>query len=374
LVATGSVRTVVRTRKSVTGETLRNPLRHPINGGHRPVERVAWLTVRGATQNNLKNIDVPIPLGRFVCVTGVSGSGKSTLVTEVLYRGLCKKLGLQTDRPGSHKSIQGAGEVQRVLQVDQSPIGRTPRSTPATYVGLLNEIRRLFSMTPEARARNYRANRFSFNVEAGRCERCSGQGRLKVEMNFLPDVQVPCDECGGARFSADTLEVTFKGKNIAQVLDMTVEEAADFFGPVPKVARPLELMRDIGLGYLKLGQPSPELSGGEAQRIKLAASLQKRGRGHAVYFLEEPTTGLHTADIVNLLAVLHRIVDAGNSVIVVEHNLDVIAEADYIIDLGPEGGDRGGRIVAAGPPAELIRNGNRSHTARFLKEFLGRFQ
>ncbi len=290
----------------------------------------------------------------------------------MLYRGLCKKLGLETERPGAHESITGADGVRRVMQVDQSPIGRTPRSIPATYVGLFSDVRRLFSMTPEARARNYRANRFSFNVESGRCGRCRGQGRLNVEMNFLPDVQVPCDECGGARYSADTLEVRFKGKTIAEVLDMTVEEAAEFFRSIPRVARPLALLRDIGLGYIKLGQPSPELSGGEAQRIKLAASLHRPGRGHTIYFLEEPTTGLHTADIVNLLAVLHQIVDAGNSVVVVEHNLDVIAEADYIIDLGPEGGDRGGHVVAAGPPETIVRNRKRSHTARFLKEFLGR--
>jgi excinuclease ABC subunit A len=370
VVATGNVSAIKRNSKSVTGVSLKNPMSHPMHGAYRSLDDVNWLSLRGAREHNLKGIDVRVPLARLVCVTGVSGSGKSTLVTEVLYRGLCRKLGLKTARPGKHRSISGAEYVDRVLQVDQSPIGRTPRSTPATYVGLFDEVRRLFAMTPEARAKNYRANRFSFNVQTGRCERCGGQGRLNVEMSFLPDVQVVCEECGGARYSADTLAVTFKGKTIADVLDMTVEEGTKFFEVIPKIARPLNVLNDIGLGYVKLGQPSPELSGGEAQRIKLASELHKRGRGHTVYFLEEPTTGLHTADIAKLMTVLHRIVDAGNTVVVVEHNLDVVAEADYIIDLGPEGGDKGGEIVAAGPPETIIRNHRRSHTARFLKEFL----
>lgn len=370
LVATGSPDEIMNNRLSITGKYLREPLRHPLRAQRRKSSRCNFIQILGAQENNLKNIDVKIPLGRLVCVTGVSGSGKSSLVREVLYKGLRARLYKKSIHAGLHRDIKGVEQIERVLEVDQTPIGRTPRSTPATYVGFFDEIRRIFALTPEAKIRGYGPGRFSFNVKGGRCEKCLGQGRLKIEMNFLPDVYTQCDECEGKRYNTETLAITFKGKNIADVLDMTVDEALEFFQNIPKVRRPLELLKDIGLGYLTLGQTSPTLSGGEAQRIKLASELAKVSTGKTLYILEEPTTGLHTADIAKLVKVLHRLVDKGNTVVVIEHNLDVIAEADYIIDLGPEGGDRGGEIVAQGSPEDIIKNGKRSYTTKFLREFL----
>ncbi|HID93392.1 MAG TPA: hypothetical protein EYP60_04765 [bacterium (Candidatus Stahlbacteria)] len=370
MVATGSPDEIMNNRLSITGKYLREPLRHPLRAQRRKSSRCNFIQILGAQENNLKNIDVKIPLGRLVCVTGVSGSGKSSLVREVLYKGLRARLYKKSIHAGLHRDIKGVEQIERVLEVDQTPIGRTPRSTPATYVGFFDEIRRIFALTPEAKIRGYGPGRFSFNVKGGRCEKCLGQGRLKIEMNFLPDVYTQCDECEGKRYNTETLAITFKGKNIADVLDMTVDEALEFFQNIPKVRRPLELLKDIGLGYLTLGQTSPTLSGGEAQRIKLASELAKVSTGKTLYILEEPTTGLHTADIAKLVKVLHRLVDKGNTVVVIEHNLDVIAEADYIIDLGPEGGDRGGEIVAQGSPEDIIKNGKRSYTTKFLREFL----
>jgi len=372
VVATGSPAELARNNASRTGYYLRRPIRHPLPGERRSVDDADWLIVRGARKNNLKNINVRVPLGRFVCVTGVSGSGKSTLVQEVLYKGLRTELGLKTPRPDGFKSIRGHGSIERVVEVDQSPLGRTPRSTPATYVGFMNEIRRIFSLTPEARAMDYRPNRFSFNVKGGRCEKCRGQGELKLEMSFLPEVRVPCDRCECRRYNADTLAITYKGKNIADVLDMTVDEALEFFSAVPKIRRPLQILSEVGLGYVTLGQPSPTLSGGEAQRTKLAAELARPSRGNTMYLLEEPTTGLHPADIVPLTRVLHKLVDRGNTVVVIEHNLDLIAEADFIIDLGPEGGAEGGRVIVQGSPEQIAASPDGSHTARFLSRFLRR--
>jgi excinuclease ABC subunit A len=382
LVATGSPTEIMKKRLSVTGRYLKEPLKHPLKKQRRQGFDGNFIKILGVQENNLKNIDVKFPLGRLVCVTGVSGSGKSSLVREVLYKGLRARLYRSKNvhrmlctvqksvRAGLHSDIKGVEQIERVLEVDQSPIGRTPRSTPATYVGFFGEIRKIFALIPEAQIRGYGPGRFSFNVKGGRCEKCFGQGRLKIKMNFLPDVYTQCDKCGGKRYNPETLAITFKGKNIADVLAMTVDEALEFFENIPKVRRPLKLLKDIGLGYLTLGQTSPTLSGGEAQRIKLASELAKIAIGKTLYILEEPTTGLHTADIAKLVKVLHRLVDKGNTVVVIEHNLDVIAEADYIIDLGPEGGDGGGEIVAQGSPEDIIKNGKRSHTAKFLKEFL----
>jgi excinuclease ABC subunit A len=368
VIAMGSPRELRRNPDSVTGRFLDSP--HPRLGPLRQLEERPRLSIFGAREHNLRGVDVHIPLGAWTCVTGVSGSGKSSLVQEVLVKGLKKKLGLFAGRAGLHERIEGAEPIERVVEVDQSPIGKTPRSVPASYVGFWDEIRKLFALLPEARAKGYLPGRFSFNVKGGRCETCAGQGEIKMEMSFLPDVYVACETCGGQRYNEETLEIAYNGKNIADVLHMTIEEAAVFFHGVPKIAGPLRLLDDIGMGYITLGQASNTLSGGEAQRIKLAYELAKESRGKTLYVLDEPTTGLHFADIEKLIRTLHRLVDKGNTVVTIEHNLDIIKEADYVIDLGPEGGAGGGQIVACGSPVELIKNGKRSYTAKCLKEYL----
>jgi excinuclease ABC subunit A len=353
---------------SVTGRFLGQPRRRL--GPVRNTSVLPTISVRGAAEHNLKGIDVEIPIGAWTCVTGVSGSGKSTLVRDVLYAGLRRRLGVFGGAVGTHHSITGETSLDRVLEVDQTPIGRTPRSIPASYVGFFDEIRKLYALTPQARMRGYSAGRFSFNVKGGRCEACAGQGKIKMEMSFLPDVYVSCEACDGQRFADETLAARYNGKNIAQVLNMTVEEAVDFFAAVPAIAQPLQLLHDIGLDYLTLGQGSNTLSGGEAQRIKLAYELGKQSRGRTLYVLDEPTTGLHFADIEKLIDVLHRLVDRGNTIVTIEHNLDIVKEADWIIDLGPEGGDAGGEVVAMGTPMEIVATTARSHTARYLREFV----
>ncbi|MBO5515260.1 MAG: ATP-binding cassette domain-containing protein, partial [Schwartzia sp.] len=316
-----------------------------------------------------KDISVRFPLGTLTLVTGVSGSGRSTLVNEILYKGIASRLYHAKGKPGKHKGILGLSNIDKIINIDQQPIGRTPRSNPATYTGVFDGIRELFSQTVEAKTRGYRAGRFSFNVKGGRCEACKGDGILKIEMHFLPDVYVPCEVCKGARYNRETLEVKYKGKTISDVLDMTIDEAVEFFQNVPKVARKLQVIQDVGLGYIKLGQPATTLSGGEAQRVKLATELSRRSTGRTLYILDEPTTGLHTADIEKLLVILQRLVDGGDTVIVIEHNLDVIKSADYIIDLGPEGGDKGGTIVAQGTPEEISKV-KKSYTGKYLKPVL----
>ena len=327
------------------------------------------LTVKGASENNLKNINVSFPLGTFTAVTGVSGSGKSSLINEILYKTLAKELNRAKTVPGKCKEIVGMEYLDKVIDIDQSPIGRTPRSNPATYTGVFSDIRELFASTNDAKIRGYKSGRFSFNVKGGRCEACSGDGIIKIEMHFLPDVYVPCDVCKGKRYNRETLEVKYKGKNINDVLEMTVEEGVKFFENLPKISRKLQTLYDVGLGYIKIGQSSTTLSGGEAQRVKLATELSKRATGKTVYILDEPTTGLHTADVHKLIEVLQRIVDSGNTVIVIEHNLDVIKTADYIIDLGPEGGNGGGTVVAKGTPEEITEN-EASYTGKYLKKLL----
>ena len=328
-----------------------------------------FLEVRGAQQNNLQNVNVKIPLGEFVCVTGVSGSGKSSLINEILYKKLAAELNRAHAHPGKHKEILGLEHLDKVIQIDQSPIGRTPRSNPATYTGLFNDIRELFASTQDAKMRGFTASRFSFNVKGGRCEACQGDGIIRIEMHFLPDVYVPCDVCKGHRYNRETLEVKYKGKSIYDVLEMTVEEALDFFRDIPKLARKLQTIYDVGLGYVKVGQPATTLSGGEAQRVKLATELSKRSTGRTIYILDEPTTGLHIADVHKLIDVLQRLVDGGNTVVVIEHNLDLIKTADHIIDLGPEGGNRGGTIVAQGTPEEVAQVEG-SYTGQYLKPLL----
>jgi excinuclease ABC subunit A len=329
-----------------------------------------WLWVRGAREHNLTGIDVGFPLGCFVAVTGVSGSGKSTLVSDILHRSLMQKVYGSRTPPGLHTRVEGAEHVDKVINIDQSPIGRTPRSNPATYTGVFDHIRRLFAQTQEAKVRGYLPGRFSFNVSGGRCEACSGDGTIKIEMHFLPDVYVPCEVCKGARYNRDTLDIEFKGHNVAEVLDLSCEEGLEFFANQPPIARHLQTLVDVGLGYVRLGQPAPTLSGGEAQRVKLASELAKRSTGHTMYILDEPTTGLHFEDIRKLLTVLSRLVDQGNTVLVIEHNLDVIKTADWIVDLGPEGGRGGGSVVVEGPP-ELVAATPGSHTGRFLAPLLG---
>ena len=328
-----------------------------------------WLTVKGAEEHNLKHIDVRVPLGVLTCVTGVSGSGKSSLVNEILYKHLARKLNRAKTRPGRFDGMEGLEQLDKIIMIDQSPIGRTPRSNPATYTGLFDLIRRLYALSPEAKARGYKENRFSFNVKGGRCEACQGDGMKRIEMHFLPDIYVPCDVCHGRRYNRETLEVTWQGKNISEVLDMTVEEALSFFENHPQILRKLETLYDVGLGYMKLGQASTTLSGGEAQRVKLATELSRRATGKTIYLLDEPTTGLHMADVDRLILVLQRLTDAGNTVLVIEHNLDVIKVSDHIIDLGPEGGDGGGTVVAEGTP-EQVAAVDASYTGQYLKKVL----
>ena len=365
LVAVGTAKDIMQCKESITGAYLSRRLVIPV-----PKERkqpAGWLTVKGAAQNNLKGIDVDFPLGIMTCVTGVSGSGKSSLVNEILYKSLAKTLNRARTIAGKHKSIEGAGQLDKVINIDQSPIGRTPRSNPATYTGVFDMIRDLFASTPDAKMHNYKKGRFSFNVKGGRCEACSGDGIIKIEMNFLPDIYVPCEVCDGKRYNRETLEVKYKGKTIFDVLDMTVEEALHFFGNIPSIRNKMQTLYDVGLSYIKLGQPSTQLSGGEAQRIKLATELSKRSTGKTVYILDEPTTGLHFADVHKLVDILKRLTDGGNTVIVIEHNLDVIKTADYIIDIGPEGGERGGTVIAKGTPEEVAANEN-SYTGIYLKK------
>jgi len=368
IVATGPLDEIIKCKRSITGQYLSGKREIPVPEERRAPQR-GWIEIKGAREHNLKNIDVKIPLGLFVCVTGVSGSGKSTLVEEVLYRGVAHRLHLKSERPGEHDEILGLEQVDKVIDIDQSPIGRTPRSNPATYTGVFDYIRKVFAQVPEARMRGYKPGRFSFNVKGGRCEACRGDGLIKIEMHFLPDVYVPCEVCKGRRYNRETLQIKYKGRSIADVLEMTVEEALRFFEHIPPIKRKLQTLYDVGLGYIKLGQPAPQLSGGEAQRVKLAEELSKRSTGRTLYILDEPTTGLHMDDIKKLLSVLHRLVDLGNTVVVIEHNLDVIKTADWLIDLGPEGGDEGGYIVAEGPP-EVVAQVPESYTGRFLRKIL----
>ncbi len=367
VVAKGTPREIMDCRESITGQYLSGKMSIPV-----PQKVRKWdgrrLSIIGATENNLKNINVDIPLSIFTCVTGVSGSGKSSLINEILYKALSVKIYGSKHIPGNYKEIIGLDQIDKVVNIDQSPIGRTPRSNPATYTGIFNDIRELFAQTPDAKSRGYKSGRFSFNIDGGRCEACQGDGIVKVEMHFLPDIYVPCDVCNGQRYNRETLEVKFKGKNIHEVLEMTVEEGLKFFENIPNIARRLKTLYDVGLGYIKIGQSSTTLSGGEAQRVKLATELSKRSTGKTIYILDEPTTGLHTADVSKLIEVLQKLVDAGNTVVVIEHNLDVIKSADYIIDLGPEGGDRGGTVVVTGTPREVSKC-EKSYTGQYLKKY-----
>lgn len=369
VVASGTIELIQETAESITGKYLRGELRIDIPQRRRPLSKKRAIVLRGAKQHNLKNIDIAFPLGGIICVTGVSGSGKSTLVQDTLYLALRRKLHNSRDKPGLHDRIEGVELIDKVIEIDQSPIGRTPRSNPATYTNAFDEIRRIFSQLREARVRGYKPGRFSFNVKGGRCEACEGQGQKRIEMHFLPDVYVRCEQCGGRRYNQETLTIRYKGFNIAEVLDMSIEEALDFFRDYPRLARILRTLNDVGLGYLRLGQPSPTLSGGEAQRVKLASELGKKSTGRTLYILDEPTTGLHFDDIRKLLSVLNKLADMGNTIVIVEHNIDVIKFADYIIDLGPEGGEEGGWVVAEGTPEEVARCPH-SHTARFLRKYL----
>ena len=368
VVATGTAKEIMENEQSITGGYLSGRIKIPVPEQRR--KPTGWLTVYGAKENNLKNIDVKFPLGVFTCVTGVSGSGKSSLVNEILYKVLAKKLNRARLIPGAHRKVEGMEQLDKIIAIDQSPIGRTPRSNPATYTGVFDMIRDLFASTSDAKAKGYQKGRFSFNVKGGRCEACSGDGIIKIEMHFLPDVYVPCEVCKGKRYNRETLEVLYKGKNIHDVLNMTVEEALTFFENVPSIKRKIQALYDVGLSYIRLGQPSTTLSGGEAQRIKLATELSKRSTGKTIYILDEPTTGLHFADVHKLTEILQKLTDGGNTVVVIEHNLDVIKTADYIIDIGPEGGDEGGTIVATGTPEEVSKC-EKSYTGQFLKKILG---
>lgn len=367
LVVQGNINKVMKCKKSITGDYLSGRKKIPLKDEYRKTDKDNVLKVIGASENNLKNIDVEVPLSEFVTVTGVSGSGKSTLVNEIIYKSLAQKINKSKYKPGKRKAVEGIENIDKVVVIDQSPIGRTPRSNPATYTGTFDLIRDVFAMTQEAKMRGYQKGRFSFNVKGGRCEACKGDGILKVEMHFLPDVYVPCEVCKGKRYNRETLEVKFKDKTIADVLDMTVEEGLKFFENQPRIARKLQTLYDVGLGYIKIGQSSTELSGGEAQRVKLATELSKKSTGRTIYILDEPTTGLHSHDVAKLIKVLNTLVDQNNSVLVIEHNLDVIKQSDYIIDLGPEGGDMGGTIVATGTPIEVAKN-KKSYTGKFLRE------
>ena len=369
VVATGTAKQIMKNKKSITGAYLSGKIKIPVPQVRRKPS--GFLKVVGAQENNLKNIDVEIPLGIFTCVTGVSGSGKSSLVNQILYKRLAKELNRAKTKLGLHKDIEGFDQLDKIIAIDQSPIGRTPRSNPATYTGVFDQIRDLFAMTKDAKAKGYNKGRFSFNKKGGRCEACAGDGIIKIEMHFLPDVYVPCEVCHGKRYNRETLEVKYKGKSIYDVLNMTVEEACDFFSNIPSISRKMETLRDVGLGYIRLGQPSTELSGGEAQRIKLAAELSKRSTGKTIYILDEPTTGLHFADVHKLVDILARLTEGGNTVIVIEHNLEVIKTADYIIDMGPEGGSGGGTVVAAGTPEEICEV-EESYTGQYLKGILNR--
>ena len=367
VVAAGTADEIMKQESSITGAYLSGKLKIPVPSTRK--QPTGYLKVIGAQENNLKNIDVTIPLGVMTCVTGVSGSGKSSLVNEILYKALAKKLNRARTVPGKHKRIDGIEQLDKVIAIDQSPIGRTPRSNPATYTGVFDQIRDLFASTADAKAKGYKKGRFSFNVKGGRCEACSGDGILKIEMHFLPDVYVPCEVCGGKRYNRETLDVKYKGKSIYDVLNMTVEEALEFFEHIPSIKRKIETLYDVGLSYIRLGQPSTELSGGEAQRIKLATELSKRSTGKTIYILDEPTTGLHFADVHKLIEILQRLSEGGNTVVVIEHNLDVIKTADYIIDIGPEGGDKGGTIVAEGTP-ETVAQSTCSYTGQYVARYL----
>src|SRR6266516_907156 len=367
VVAEGTAAKVERTKRSVTGQFLSRS--REIAVPERRTEENGTFWIRGASMHNLKGIDVEFPIGKFICVTGVSGSGKSTLVNEIVYKALANRLHRMRVKPGEHEAVEGIDCFDKVIDIDQSPIGRTPRSNPATYADIFTPIRELYSLTPEAKVRGYKPGRFSFNVRGGRCETCKGDGTIKIEMHFLPDVYVPCETCGGKRYNRETLEVRFKGKSIADVLEMSVEEALRFFAKIPKLRRRLQTLHDVGLDYVKLGQPATTLSGGEAQRVKLAKELGKIATGRTLYILDEPTTGLHFADIEKLLEVLQRLVDTGNTVLVIEHNLDVIKQADWLVDLGPEGGEAGGEVVAVGTPEDVAQVEG-SFTGDFLRHVL----
>ncbi len=371
VVAQGTAEEIMQVKESITGQYLSGRLQIPVPEMRR--KPTGWLKIVGAKENNLKDITVDIPLGVMTCVTGVSGSGKSSLVNEILYKHLAKSLNRARTIPGKHKEIKGIEQLDKVIDIDQSPIGRTPRSNPATYTGVFDQIRDLFASTPDAKAKGYKKGRFSFNVKGGRCEACGGDGIIKIEMHFLPDVYVPCEVCGGKRYNRETLEVKYKGKNIYDVLDMTVEEAVPFFDNLPSIRRKIETLNDVGLSYVKLGQPSTTLSGGEAQRIKLATELSKHSTGKTIYIMDEPTTGLHFADVHKLVEILQRLTDNGNTVVVIEHNLDVIKTADYIIDMGPEGGDKGGQVIAKGTPEEVAED-PASYTGQYVKKMLERYK
>ena len=365
----GTAEEVKKVENSITGKYLSGRLKIEVPKNRRKVVKGKCIEVKGATEHNLKNIDVKFPLGVFTCVTGVSGSGKSTLVNEILYKKIAQEINKSSEKPGKCKEIKGVQNIDKIINIDQSPIGRTPRSNPATYTGVFDDIRDIFAETNEAKLRGYQKGRFSFNVAGGRCESCQGDGVHKIEMHFLPDVYVPCDVCKGKRYNHETLEIKFKGKNISDIIEMTVEEALTFFDKIPKIKNKIQTLNDVGLGYIKLGQSSTTLSGGEAQRVKLATELSKRATGKTLYILDEPTTGLHIADVHKLVDILQRLVDTGNTIIVIEHNLDLIKTCDHIIDLGPEGGEKGGEVIAVGTPEQIVKN-ERSYTGKFLKKYL----